>query len=107
MPVRSIGGWSVILLVSMLAWMPFRGQSIELYARLGDLSNLKWCGMRENAYLVATVLMSGFLLAWSGHRSYLAIRTRLAAGRFLLETVGMGRVFVFLRPILQFIYFQF
>lgn len=115
MAVRAVGGWGVTLLAGMLAWIPFRAQSIgqtmELYARLGDLNNYTWLGMRENTYLVATVLMSGFLLAWWGHRSYPVIRTRAPAGLFVLETVGMGvvfgLVFVFLRPISQFIYFQF
>ncbi len=115
MMVRIVGGWGVTLLVGMLAWIPFRAQSIgqtmELYARLGDLNNYTWLGMRENTYLVATVLMSGFLLTWWGHRCYPTIRTRSPKSLFLLETVGMGLVFglvfVFLRPISQFIYFQF
>jgi len=113
--LRNYGGWAVTLLFSMLSWILFRAESIDvamrMFAVLVDSDNYMWLGMRENNYLVAATLMVGFLLTWWAHRQsdrWLADPGRLAVG---LEAVFMGivggLVFVFLRPVTQFIYFQF
>lgn len=113
--LRNYGGWVVTVLFIMLSWVPFRAKDIDatvrMFAVLADSDNYTWLGMRENNYLVAATLMAGFLLTWLAHRQidrWLAHSGRLAFG---LETAVMGAVgglvFVFLRPVTQFIYFQF
>lgn len=115
MLLRNYGGWGVTLLFSMLSWIPFRARDMDVTMRmftvLGDSDNYMWLGMRENNYLVATMLMLGFLLTWWVHRQsdrWLAYSGRLAVGleATVMGVVG-GLVFVFLRPVTQFIYFQF
>lgn len=113
--VRRVGGWGITLLVCMLSWVPFRAASIAdafgMFAILSHPGNYLWLGLRENNYLVAALLMAGFLLIWVVHRDYArfcAVSNRLA---FALDSVVIGTaaglVFVFLRPLTQFIYFQF
>lgn len=113
--IRALGGWGVTILLTMLSWIPFRAKSIEetvgMYALLADPDKYTWLGMRENSYLVTALLMLGFLMVWFAHQNYGRIRansTRLAFG---IDTAVIGiagsLVFVFLRPITQFIYFQF
>ena len=113
--LRSWGGWGITLLVSMLSWVPFRAKTVEdamgMYALLADPGKYLWLGMRENTYLVAAVLMAGFLLVWFGQHNYARLRGLSISLALVLETAVMGLVgglvFVFLRPINQFIYFQF
>ena len=113
--VRDIGGWIITLVVSMLAWIPFRASSMEeALGMLGTLihpRNYTWLGMRENNYLIATLLMAFFLLVWFTHRERKRIAALPTLLLFGLETtiagVVTGLVFVFLRPVAQFIYFQF
>ena len=65
----------------------------------------------ENNYIIATVLMLSFLLAWLAHLKKTQIEALPALLFFALETafvsVVTALVFVFLRPTTQFIYFQF
>ena len=113
--IRVIGGWSVTLPLMMLAWIPFRAQSvgaaIEMYGKLFSVQEWLYLGMRENTYLVAGLLFVSMILAY-GVNEYAGamLRERRWLG-FLGETVIIGTtvalVFVFLRPINQFIYFQF
>ena len=113
--LRNYGGWAVTLLFCMLSWIPFRARDIDatisMFAVLADADNYMWLGMRENNYLVAATLMAGFLLTWGIHRlsnRWLAYSSRVAVGLEIafMGVVG-GLVFVFLRPVTQFIYFQF
>jgi len=113
--IRVIGGWSVTLPLMMLAWIPFRAQSVEMatemYGKFFSVQEWLYLGMRENTYLVAA-----FVFVWMT----LTFGVYEYAGRwlrgyrwlgFLGETIVLGMttalVFVFLRPINQFIYFQF
>ncbi len=113
--IRAIGGWSVTLPLMMLAWIPFRAQSVgmavDMYGKLFSVQEWLYLGMRENTYLVAAFVFVSMTLTYGVHEY---------AGRwfrehrwlgFLGETVVIGTttalVFVFLRPINQFIYFQF
>jgi len=113
--LRASLGWCVTLLFCMLSWVPFRARNIEdalgMYALLADPARYTWLGMRENVYLVAALLLAGFLLAWLAHGLHLRHRASSARVAFALETVAVaiaaGFVFIFLRPVSQFIYFQF
>jgi len=115
MQIRDFGGWGITLVIGMLAWIPFRSRSLEntldMFAILMIPYNYTWLGMRENNYIIATVLMLSFLLAWFAHLKKTQIEALPALLFFALETafvsVVIALVFVFLRPATQFIYFQF
>ena len=114
--VRTIGGWAITLPVAMLSWIPFRaeglGNTFAMYGALFDVGKYTSLGMHPDVYLVTALLTVGTILAY-------LIRTRLVpvlseryrVGYLALETVtysvAMALVFIFLRPIAQFIYFQF
>jgi hypothetical protein len=99
----------------MLAWIPFRAETVDLalgmYAKLFSANEWTYLGMRENIYLVTAVLL---LLTigtyWVQQMVMPRLKGRLWAS-FLLHSVVLGLavslVFIFLRPINQFIYFQF
>lgn len=108
------GGWSLTLLIAMLGWIPFRAESLDhaihLFARLFDLHSYTHLGFRENFYLVIFMMLLGMLLT----KAALSIRPRLLKLRFVepildvaLLSVVMFGSFIFLRPVSQFIYFQF
>lgn len=110
----NILGWGLTILVIMIGWIPFRADSlhhaVSLMARLSDLQSYTNLGLRENFYLVTFLLLTGMFLA----RISLSLRPFLVKVLYLdrvLEVLIMAfvmfGVFVFLRPISQFIYFQF
>ncbi|MDP2829691.1 MAG: MBOAT family O-acyltransferase [Sulfuricellaceae bacterium] len=113
--VRNVGGWLITLPIAMLAWVPFRAESVGnalgMYGKLFVPRDYFWLGMRENNYLIAAVLLLGFSGTYFLHeRGNRWLRSSLAL-TFVFETLLMGiiagLIFVFLRPISQFIYFQF
>lgn len=112
---RSWGGWLITLPISMLAWVPFRAQSVgdalEMYGKLFVPRDYLWLGMRENTYLIAAVLLLAFVVTYFFHEKGSRLLRRSLTLMFVVETLLMGivtgLVFVFLRPISQFIYFQF
>jgi len=113
--VRDWGGWLITLPVVMLAWIPFRAQNVSdalgMYAKLFNLKNYFWLGMRENVYLIAALLMVTSVATYYFHEKGTQLLHKSLALFFLFETIMIGMatalVFVFLRPISQFIYFQF
>lgn len=113
--VRTYGGWLVTLPTMMLGWLFFRSPSLEhafcLVGKALNVFTFDRLGMRENNYLVAASLLVGVVLAfaiWTWER-----RTRgqwlllKASGEVAWVGIACALVFVFLRPIQQFIYFQF
>jgi alginate O-acetyltransferase complex protein AlgI len=113
--VQSVGGWAVTLPVAMLGWIPFRarnlGDTLEMFAKVVTPSAYSTLGLRENVYVIAALVMLGILLTYVV-REYLVERLEArplfwtfsqAVGYFVV----IALVFVFLRPISQFIYFQF
>ena len=116
--LRWWGGVAITLPVMMLGWIPFRAESLEslsmtfaMWAKLFDPAAYTWLGMRGNVYLFAALLLVG-ILATHGVKEKLlprlARRPVLAwAGDSLSVAVMTALVIVFLRPINQFIYFQF
>lgn len=103
-------GAFLTLPIMMLGWIPFRADSIEatfqLWSRLFNLSNYTFLGMRENTYLVAFILLVGMYLVYfiNNFRNLKEISNRV---NYLLYPVIISLIFIFLRPINQFIYFQF
>lgn len=113
--VRTWGGWMITLSLVMLGWIPFRAQSVSdalaMFAKLASPQDYLWLGMRENTYIIAALVFLASLLAYLVHEYGDQLIRRRPWTAFTLETVAMGvvvaLVFVFLRPINQFIYFQF
>jgi len=109
------GGWAITLLLVMLGWIPFRAGSVgDLFSMWGILLQVKgylWLGMRENTYLITALLLLGFLGRYWATVYLIPVIRRWVALSQLVETLAFGviicLVFVFLRPISQFIYFQF
>lgn len=103
--------------IMMLSWIPFRSESLtqtfQLWCHvLNPWSYLAGLSLRENSYLVALTLLCGFYLIYS-LRHFLfrgsVINQRWAhkIADVALYTCLVLMIAVFLRPISQFIYFQF
>lgn len=113
--IRVLGGWFITLPLMMLAWIPFRAHSVgtaaEMYGKLFSVQQWLFLGMRENVYLVAAFVAVSMTLSFVVHKYACRWLSERRCLGFLSETVVIGittaLVFVFLRPINQFIYFQF
>lgn len=112
---RTVGGWVITLPLMMLAWIPFRAQTVgtalDLYAKLFSIKEWLYLGMRENIYLITAIIFVSMMSAYHAHEHVGRwLKLNRWAG-FVGEAAVMGTatalVFVFLRPISQFIYFQF
>ena len=113
--LSAFAGWVTTLLAIMLAWIPFRADSVKvalgMYSKLFALSEWSYLGMRENTYLVTAIILLSNILAYFIHEHAGRTLVKRAALMFFINAVLMGvatcLVFIFLRPINQFIYFQF
>ena len=113
--IRQYGGWILMLPLSMIAWIPFRAESLNeslaLFTRLVDPTSYLSLGLRENYYLVAACILVGHLAVYFIRRAMstwsdkaIGVRSLLDSAQIAIQTAA---IFVFLRPINQFIYFQF
>jgi hypothetical protein len=115
LPLPALAGFAITLPLAMLGWIPFRAETVSdamaMFGRVLDPRAYGALGLRENVYLVAALLLVACLGAW-------LVRTRLSPwlGRRplvvpALRTAALGvvlaGVFLYLRPVAQFIYFQF
>jgi len=112
-------GWAITLPIVMLSWVPFRaeniGDALAMWKKVFMWQEYSWLGMRENTYLVMAIILLSVIVGYFVRKWY--VRTAENYGvtniifRVALESiifaVIIGLVFVFLRPIQQFIYFQF
>lgn len=112
--VRILGGWAITLGVVMLGWIFFRAPGLDaafgLYERLFDLTSYHSLAFRETTYLVVFLIMAGMplLYALSTYGRDFAIKIGLFEPAEIFVVGGaIFIVFIFLRPINQFIYFQF
>jgi D-alanyl-lipoteichoic acid acyltransferase DltB (MBOAT superfamily) len=111
--IKPFLGWAVTLPVVMLSWIPFRAGSVtaalQLVAKVFDIHAYGHLSFRENFYLIIALIFVGMLLF------YFVItmlrRTRSVWALAAVDTLATGAcvfvVFIFLRPVAQFIYFQF
>jgi D-alanyl-lipoteichoic acid acyltransferase DltB (MBOAT superfamily) len=117
LPVLGTTGvtWPLTLVIAMLSWIPFRARDLTdtftMFGKLLSPDSLLVMNMRENTYLVTMIMLLAFLVCWFASTW---VRPRLvskpilhATVELVLYTVMILLVFVFLRPINQFIYFQF
>jgi D-alanyl-lipoteichoic acid acyltransferase DltB (MBOAT superfamily) len=112
---RQWGGWAITLPIAMLSWIPFRAPSVsvmlDMFAKLIMPSEYLWLGMRENTYLVTALVLCLMVTAYAVSRIWRPICERIRGMSIVGEATSFAvitaLVFVFLRPIQQFIYFQF
>ena len=69
-------------------------------------------GMPENTYLISALLLLSILILWVVKNKFVPLidkdnRIILVYGEILLFSVMFPLIIIFLRPINQFIYFQF
>lgn len=114
-PLKTIIGGVITLPVIMLGWISFRADNLadalDLYGTVLDYTAYSGLGLRENTYILAAILLMGVTI--SCHVTAYFEKLELSNPRLALiyETclliVLLPGVYVFLRPISQFIYFQF
>jgi D-alanyl-lipoteichoic acid acyltransferase DltB (MBOAT superfamily) len=108
-------GVVVTLPLSMLGWIPFRAESLTdaliMMSLVFDPRAYFSLGLRENTYLVAFITLVLVSCGYAVHRWILPALQRRPVAFFTCRAVSYAvmitLVFVFLRPISQFIYFQF
>jgi alginate O-acetyltransferase complex protein AlgI len=113
--VRAGGGWAVTLGLAMASWAPFRAEKLTdaliMHGKLINPLAYRGLGLRENNYLVAAAVMLGMLVTHVVYRRVLPLRAKLPAWFVPLDILWLGvslaLIFIFLRPVKQFIYFQF
>ena len=108
-------GWSFTLVLVMLSWIPFRVNSLEdtftMYSKLFSPHNYTFYTMRENNYLITFIVLIMILLTYLFNNFINPILIKHKELSFIFHTIKYTIliiiVFTFLRPISQFIYFQF
>ncbi len=115
--IKKIRSFGIIftLPIIMLGWIPFRSQSLnqtfDLFKIIFDISQYGTLNMRENSYLMCTIILILHLLTYFVYirfNKYLKVLSiKLILLETLLFTILFLILFMFLRPINQFIYFQF
>ena len=111
--LRPFLGWGAMVAISMLGWILFRSRSIggalALFARVCDPHAYGRLDFRESSYLLVATLFIGMLATHFAIR-YL-VSTRFVWLRATTETMAIAlsafAVFILLRPVNLFIYFQF
>lgn len=114
-------GFVFTLPLMMLSWIPFRADSIKdallMWLKLFSPMNYTWLGMKENSYLIAFLIMTAFVFVgiyvdkiaprFQAGSSGSMVRIGLQVADAILVAIMFSLVVIFLRPIQQFIYFQF
>ena len=113
---KVIGGTILTLPVMMLAWIPFRAETLNItfgmWLKIFNPFAYTSLGMRENTYLVTAFILVGiFVTYWLKTKLIPTITQKnnnlLIIGESLVFSIIIPLGIVFLRPINQFIYFQF
>ncbi len=114
--LAALGSWALTLASMMLGWIPFRAagvaDTLTMFGRVLDPRGYVHLGvLRENVYLTAACCLVAVVLAHQVHARVLPWLRERPAARIPVESVAFaivcGLVIVFLRPVHQFIYFQF
>ena len=100
----------------MLAWVPFRAESLAItvgmWTKVVNPFDYTSLGLRENIYIVAACILIGiFVTFWTKTKLAPLIEQKnnnlLIIGESLVFAITLPLSIIFLRPINQFIYFQF
>jgi D-alanyl-lipoteichoic acid acyltransferase DltB (MBOAT superfamily) len=113
--LRGVAGWAVTLPLVMLSWIWFRaptlGDALAMFGTILVPTNYSTLGLRLNTYLAAAMYTGFVIVSWAAWNHLLPRVLTRPAPRFAAYatafTVIFALVLVFLRPIQQFIYFQF
>ncbi|MDC0444480.1 MBOAT family protein [Alphaproteobacteria bacterium] len=115
LPLPKLFGWVLTLPLIMLGWIPFRSDSLtycfELWGRLFDMEAYTFLGFRENYYLISLMLMFLMIISYAlwpiinGAAKVGSVP--LSSLRAVMLAFCLALVIVFLKPVQQFIYFQF
>ncbi len=115
MKIRIYGGMLVTLFLMMLAWVPFRADSLDntftMWSKVIDLSAYFSISMRENTYLVTALLTIGMLMIyWVKEKLLPVMKNHIVlnfVGESIFFSIIISLIIIYLRPTNQFIYFQF
>jgi alginate O-acetyltransferase complex protein AlgI len=116
--VKIIGGICVTLPIMMLSWIPFRAENLEttfyMWSKIFNPFAYSTIGMRENTYLAAAIILLSIFIAYLVRNWLIPSILNLRTGKFVfvlceitLISIITPLIIIFLRPINQFIYFQF
>ncbi len=103
----------VTLPFMMLGWIPFRAENIQdallLMSKVFVVSEYTWLGLRENSYITAAILTFGVLVTKKVDDYFRNLNNNeiILLMESLLMCLMIPLIYIFLRPITQFIYFQF
>lgn len=108
-------GWFFTISFVMLSWIPFRSQSLhdcfQMWLKIINPLEYGYLGLRENIYLVTFLLFIGILINFVLKEKIIIkkIFPKIVVwlSDLMLIVILFCLTFVFLRPINQFIYFQF
>ncbi len=111
----TVMGWAVTLGLVMLGWIPFRAPSLDytftVWSHLIDPARLTHLGLRESSYIVAALALALTIAAPSAGRLATDLRQRfpmLSSPAMVASwSLMLMLIIIYLRPISQFIYFQF
>lgn len=113
--IRSIGGWLVTLPLVLLGWIAFRAADVPtalaLWAKVVDPGAYGASALPSRHLLAAFLLAAGCLAVglcwnrWLVKASRAGLAWKAAEAAFFAAIVALD--FIYLRPIHQFIYFQF
>ena len=114
----TLPSWVFVLFtlpIMMLGWIPFRAENVshalQMWAVFFDPSRYFSLGLRENSYLVAASLsfaVLGAKVVWEQAPRFFSDKPVIGFNVYVsLITFLLLSLFVFLRPVSQFIYFQF
>ena len=112
---NSFIGWVITLPLAMLSWIPFRAQSLNdtmtMFAKVLFIKNYAYLTLRENDYIIVALLIL-IVTAMYFINTFLEVRIKkIWYFYFVVNCIKYAiliiLVFTFLRPISQFIYFQF
>jgi len=113
--VQIVCGIVLTLPIMMLAWIPFRAESLAMtfgmWIKVLDLSEYTYLGMRENTYLITAIVLVGIVATFLVKKKFIHFGEKNNLFYIGLESlifaIIIPLILVFFRPISQFIYFQF
>jgi len=112
--IKVICGITLTLPIMMMSWIPFRAESLDLtfamWGKVIDPFSYTHLGMRENVYLITAIILIAIGATYYIKNKLAPIFYRgglIVFFESIVFSVMFSMVIVFLRPINQFIYFQF
>lgn len=111
----NIIAWIITLSFTMLSWIPFRANNLHetfiMFQKIINPKNYLFYTMRENNYLITAFLLMLMLITYFSNTYVEPKLNKFKFTSFIFHTVKYTIiiifVYTFLRPISQFIYFQF